>query len=116
MGNISKHFSRSEFACKDNCGFDTVDAELITILEDLREKFDRPVRINSSCRCAKDNARVGGAKNSQHLTGRAADITVDDTSPMGVYSYLTMNYPERFGIGRYNSFTHIDSRSNKARW
>lgn len=116
MSKLSKHFSRKEFACKDGCGFDTVDAELITILEDLRVKFNRPVRINSSCRCAKDNARVGGAKNSQHLTGKAADITVDDISPMGVYSYLVGKYPERFGIGRYKTFTHVDSRSNKARW
>ena len=116
MGKLSKHFDRKEFACKDKCGFNTVDAELIAILEDLREKFQRPVRVNSACRCKKDNARVGGAKNSQHLTGKAADITVDDISPMGVYSYLTGKYPERFGIGRYKTFTHVDSRSNKARW
>lgn len=116
MSKLSNHFSRAEFACKCGCGFNTVDAELITILEDLREQFKRPVRINSACRCEKYNARVGGAKNSQHLTGKAADITVDDISPMGVYSYLIGKYPERFGIGRYKTFTHTDSRSNKARW
>lgn len=116
MGDLSKHFSRSEFACKCGCGFDTVDAELITVLEGLREQLGRPVRINSACRCEKDNARVGGAKSSQHLTGKAADITVDDISPMGVFSYLTGKYPDSYGIGRYKTFTHIDSRSNKARW
>ena len=114
MGDISKNFSRSEMSCRCGCGFNTVDVELIAILEDLREHFDRPVRINSACRCEKHNKHVGGAKTSQHLIGRAADITVDDVSPIGVYTYLSDNLSG--GVGRYASFTHVDSRVNKARW
>jgi len=116
MDKISNHFSRREFACKCKCGFDTVDAELISILEDVREHFGLPVRINSACRCKLHNNNVGGTKSSQHLTGKAADITVDDTPSDDVYNYLALAYPERYGIGRYNSFTHTDSRKNKARW
>lgn len=116
MGNLSKHFSRSEFSCKCGCGFDTVDAELISILEDLRDHFNRPVRVNSACRCNEHNNHVGGAKNSQHLIGRAADITVDDISPMGVYVYLSEKYTDKYGIGRYAGFTHLDSRTTRSRW
>ena len=67
MGDISKHFNRAEFACKDGCGFDTVDAELLAKLEEIREHFDQPVIINSACRCHDHNAVIGGTENSQHL-------------------------------------------------
>jgi uncharacterized protein YcbK (DUF882 family) len=116
MGDISKHFNRSEFACKDKCGFDTVDVELITVLEDLREHFDSPVRINSASRCKKHNDSIGGAKKSQHLLCRAADVTVDKISPIAVWEYLNYKYMGYYGVGRYQSFTHIDTRSNSARW
>ena len=116
MGDISKHFNRSEFACKDNCGFDTVDVELITVLEDLREHFDSPVRINSGARCKKHNDSIKGAKKSQHLVCRAADVVVDSISPIAVWEYLNFKYMARYGVGRYKSFTHIDTRNNSARW
>ena len=118
MSKLSKHFDRSEFQCKcfNECGKDTVDAELITVLEDVREHFNQPVRINSAYRCSVSNKRVNGSENSQHLNGKAADITVDNITPLGVLSYLTSKYPNKYGIGRYQSFTHIDVRSTKARW
>jgi len=103
-------------ACRCGCEFDTVDVELITVLEDLREHFDRPVRINSGSRCKKYNDSINGAKKSQHLVCRAADVTVDDISPIAVWEYLNFNYMCRYGVGRYQSFTHIDTRNNSARW
>jgi len=39
VGDISRRFNRHEFACKDNCGFDTVDVELVNNLESLAETF-----------------------------------------------------------------------------
>jgi uncharacterized protein YcbK (DUF882 family) len=117
MGDLSKDFSRHEFACKDGCGFDTVDAELIDVLQRLRDHFCRRVTINSGCRCDKRNKAVGGAENSQHKLGRAADIVVDGFPPESVQHYLEGQYPGVYGIGRYNTFTHIDTRSNgPARW
>ena len=76
MGDLSEHFSREEMACKCGCGLDTVDAELLSLLEKIRAHFDRPITINSGCRCEAHNRAVGGSKNSQHLIGRAADIVV----------------------------------------
>jgi len=53
---LSKHFYRDEFACQCGCGFDTVDHELVKILEDVRKTFNAPVHISSGCRCEKHNA------------------------------------------------------------
>ena len=44
------------------------------ILNGLRERFGAPIYINSGYRCPDVNRSVGGAENSYHLQGRAADI------------------------------------------
>jgi uncharacterized protein YcbK (DUF882 family) len=113
---LNKYFKRSEFACRCGCGTSTVDAELLHVITDVREYFGRPVIINSGHRCAAHNTKVGGAKNSVHLTGKAVDIRVSGVHPIGVHKYLSDKYPEKYGIGMYSSFIHIDVRDGKARW
>ena len=118
MGDLSANFSRSEFKCKCNkCSYDTVDSELIDVLEMLKAYFrGAKVTIGSGHRCPEHNAAVGGAENSMHLTGKAADIYVEGFNPAEVARYLKEKYPDRFGIGEYNTFTHCDVRNEKARW
>ena len=116
MGDISKYFNRSEFACKCGCGFATVDVELIEVLQTLRYKFNQPVTITSACRCDEHNKKVGGSYGSKHKQGIAADIVVEQVSASDVYRYLDSMYGDRFGLGKYDEFTHIDVRQNKARW
>jgi len=115
MIKISEHFTRAEFSCKCNCGFNTVDAGLIDLLEEVRNHFDKPVVITSGCRCPEYNERVGGSAGSQHKLGRAADIIVADTDPEHVYAFLDFINKDG-GVGNYSTFTHCDSRSGKARW
>ena len=43
------------------------------VLQPLRDKFG-PIRITSGYRCPELNHAVGGASNSHHLRGEAADI------------------------------------------
>ena len=82
----------------------------------VREFFNRSITITSGNRCPAYNKKVGGATKSYHPRGRAADIQVENVSPDVIHQYLTNKYPDQYGIGKYNSFTHIDTRSNKARW
>lgn len=46
------------------------------LLDPIREKWGGPIVIGSGFRNEKTNALVGGVKNSQHLTGCAADLQV----------------------------------------
>lgn len=116
-GRLSPHFFRSEFACHCGCGLAVADAELIRVLEDLREAFGgRKTRITSGCRCAAHNARIGGAPASKHLSGLAADIAIAGIDAAEVADYLEDRYPDCYGIGRYPGWTHIDVRPTKARW
>ena len=113
MGDISKNFDRSEFKCPC-CDQDTVDAELITMLQAIRDNFG-PVVITSANRCEDYNAKVGGSKKSQHLKGRAADIVVRGHTPKEIGDFIEKNFPN-CGLGVYSDFTHIDSRGSRARW
>ncbi|SDK68181.1 D-Ala-D-Ala carboxypeptidase family metallohydrolase [Billgrantia gudaonensis] len=113
----SPFFQRAEFACSCGCGFDTVDAETLAVLERVRRHFDAPVIVTSGCRCPAYNAQIGGAEHSQHTLGRAADIQVRGVEPAAVQAFLHASYPDAYGIGRYATFTHLDTRTHgPARW
>jgi uncharacterized protein YcbK (DUF882 family) len=50
------------------------------ILDPLREKYGKPIRVNGAYRCPELNKAVGGSKTSQHMKGLAADITVGSST------------------------------------
>lgn len=119
MGDVSEHFSRKEFKCtcgNPHCYSEAVDVELLNVLEGVRYHFGVPVTITSGNRCAGKNFTVGGAKHSRHLYGIAADIKVEGVDAHEVYEWLDNKYPDTYGIGKYDSWTHIDVRKEKARW
>lgn len=111
-----KYFKREEFACGCGCGFSTVDYELAEVLDDLREHFGQPITITSGCRCSTHNKAVGGEPKSKHMEGFAADIKVRNVNPNIVYSWLDSKYPDKFGLGLYSSWVHVDVRPTRARW
>jgi len=114
-GYLSPNFKASEFACR-HCGDlgPGIDQDLIDALQAMRDHTGQPITINSGYRCPTHNANVGGATNSQHLLGTAADFTIRGMTPAQVYALLDPVWPG--GLGRYNTFTHIDTRGSRARW
>lgn len=116
MGSINDYFSTEEFACRCRCGFDSVDAELVQVLTDVRQHFNSPVKVTSGNRCKTHNKVVGGAPGSKHQEGIAADFKVVGVSASRVQEYLEEKYTDKYGIGRYPNRTHIDVRPEKARW
>jgi len=112
----SRYFKREEFACSCGCGFDTVDTDTLKILEAVRTRFRSAVKITSAARCTAHNASVGGSPDSQHLRGRACDIQVDGVHPDVVADFnLSVNDSPR-EVGRYQTFTHVDTRVGRVRW
>ncbi|MEO0437895.1 MAG: D-Ala-D-Ala carboxypeptidase family metallohydrolase [Pseudomonadota bacterium] len=115
MARLSPNFERWEFKCPCGCGFDTVDKELLEYDQALSDHFDnRRVIITSACRCAAYNASVGGGPNSQHLFGRANDIIIE-----GIHPHLVQELLDDWGVpglGYYDDFTHLDTRTGRARW
>lgn len=110
---LSKNFKVSEFSCScSKCSETLIDLDHVKKLQKLREDLGTSINITSAYRCESHNAAVGGAKHSQHKLGTATDIQVPGMDPSEVQDAC-----EHFdGLGRYDSFTHIDSRGSKARW
>lgn len=116
-GYLSEHFKESEFVCH-HCGTMVaggMSPALISLLESVRTHFGgKPMTINSGYRCPTHNKAIGGATNSQHLYGTAADIVIKGVAPSAVYAYLDPIH--NGGLGKYNTFTHVDVRGSRARW
>lgn len=108
--NISPNFKIKEFRCKDGSDIILLDSSfVINKLQNIRTHFGKPVRINSAYRTIEYNKKIGGAKNSYHTKGMAFDIVVDGTNLDEICKYAQSIGIK--GIIRYNTFVHIDARS-----
>jgi uncharacterized protein YcbK (DUF882 family) len=124
MGDLSKNFSTAEFKCKDGSHVPeelTANVQLLCDnLQVLREELDRPIRVISGYRSPKYNRRIGGARRSQHMTAKAADIRVSGMEPHEVHAVILRLIREgkmmKGGVGLYTTFTHYDVRGRNARW
>lgn len=91
----------------------------LNILDKLRAHYGRPVFILSSYRSPDYNAAVGGEKNSFHMKFMACDISVQGVSPKEVHKTLK-KWRDRGdftgGLGLYETFVHVDTRSKNADW
>lgn len=111
--NVSAHFKVKEFINAKYGNTGKIDDDLIEIVESLRQLINKPIKItpNGGYRTAEQNRESGGADNSYHMKGMAADIQVEDMSPTKVAIYAAMVGAR--GVGVYDTFTHVDSRSDR---
>ena len=89
---ITEHFTVEEFersSTADRLGIaNRVPAALLpnlktlceVVLEPLRAYAGKPIVISSGYRCPALNRAVGGASQSQHLRGEAADLHLPSTA------------------------------------
>ena len=56
------------------CAYHLLHVLVDQLLDPIREAWGEPIVVSSGYRCKELNALVGGAKNSHHLLGCAADI------------------------------------------
>ena len=87
MKKLSENFTVEELTrstTAEQLGIDnTPDADSLenlkllvdNVLQPLRDMYGRPIVVNSGYRCPQLNKAIGGSKTSQHMLGKAADIT-----------------------------------------
>ena len=124
---ITKNFNKSEFECSCGCVMPSRVLYNIRIvaenLQILRDYVDASITVNSAYRCPKHNESIGGASRSQHVLGKASDIVVKGYTPDEVF-LIVQNLRRNpmlkgvifQGLGRYNTFTHLDIRNNYTVW
>ena len=115
MGDLSRNFSRSEFACP-HCAEVEIDPLLVATIQRIRDKAG-PVVVTSGYRCPVHNEAVGGVNNSQHIYGRAADIYVPGMSQAALLALvreMTMNEDiyagYAYAIKNSKRAVHVDVR------
>ena len=118
---LSANFNSSEFDCHGSgcCSSTLVDDKLVTYLQQIREHFGKPVNISSGYRCATHNKNIGGATNSRHSKGQAADIYISGITPAEIAKYAESIGILGIGLYETNSdgfFVHVDTRETKSFW
>lgn len=130
MGTISRSFSWSEFEATSHAAElarkgvrnvipsfeirDSVLALVRRVLQPLRDKYGKPMKVNSGYRCPALNEIVGGVPSSQHVKGEAADIHTG--SPLETFrlARLAKTTPEIFAeidqLILYDTFLHVSHK------
>ena len=118
------YFKISEFDSKDGAEMPSDVKmnviELIDNLNVLRQELGSPLFVNSGYRSPEHNKNIGGSLNSQHLTGKAADIRSNEYTPKQIKEkieeLIKVGKMKQGGLSAYNTFVHYDIRGKKARW
>lgn len=110
---MSRYFTPHELKSKGN-GDLLVNWDALGALNLLRQYWGAPIHLNSAYRDPMHNTRVGGAKDSLHMQGRAFDVRVDRWSDAQVVLFVHHATQAGFrGFGLYldraSPFLHIDT-------
>ena len=113
---VAPNFRAREFDCNGSgcCGETPIDEKLVEYLQKIRDHFGKPVHI-TGYRCKAYNSAVpNAAPNSYHIYGMAADLSIEGVDPLEIAKYAeSMGV---LGIGHYDTFVHIDTRTTKSFW
>jgi len=88
-------------------------------LDQVRVAWGGSIIVNSWYRPPDVNWQVGGASNSQHLYGRAADIRPGNGDLWGMQNWLDWGLWANRALGYGASccgFVHLDLRNGRIRW
>lgn len=86
-------------------------ARLSSRLEKIRGILGKPLVITSGYRCPTINQQVGGAPNSYHVKGMAADLQLSKAEQKRVKLIDWQG-----GYGKAKTWCHLDIRPYVARW
>lgn len=119
---VIEGFTLVEFACKDGSDNVWIHPWLLEGLWALRGWCGGPVSLSNGFRTMRHNKAVGGRMpggnrvgGSRHMYGEAADvIRAGSKTPDEVAEWAEVQ--GWGGIGRYNSFTHLDVYGQGRRW
>lgn len=116
MWQNTRYWKREEFRCR--CGdhhapyCDGYPAEpqrkLVELADQVRAHFGKPGISSSGLRCARHNRDCGGVANSRHLTGRALDFRILDTSAEVTLGYVRSLPGVRYAYAIDSQFVHMD--------
>ena len=115
----TQHLTWKELGCKDGTPYPNIwrtnrAIELAEVFELIRAACGhKPIQILSAFRTSDYNKRIGGARNSQHIQGRALDLRPPDGYTIDEFYKIIKQMTAVTsigGIGKYKTFVHVDIR------
>ena len=85
-------------------------------LQPIRDLIKKPMIITSGFRCSKVNFFAGGAINSQHLYGQAADFIIKGMAPKEIIEVIknsNIEYDQL--INEFDKWVHVSFNKGKNR-
>lgn len=122
MYGPSPHLSWAELSCKDARRTpyppewrESRAVPLAQEFERIRAAVGAPILILSAYRTPEHNRAIGGARESQHVQGRALDLRPPTGVTLAQFYALIRGIAlcedsAIYGLGRYPAFVHIDLR------
>jgi len=116
---LSEHFTLEELTYSDIAKRHSLNntpdkftignlTRVAALLEDVRDLFNQPIRINSGYRSITVNSLLGSKPTSQHCIGCAADIHIDGLTPDQIVKKIIksdLQYDQL--IREFDSWVHI---------
>lgn len=116
----SPHLTWAELSCKDGTTYPEKFVEdgrvfrVAQMFEAIRLLCgEKPITVLSAYRTPEHNRKIGGARNSQHVQGRALDLKPPKGMSVEHFYSVIRSGAEAMGIGGmglYNTFVHVDIR------
>lgn len=99
-------FNTEDFDCRCGCGLNNMKPVFLWKLQQCRTEANVPFIVTSGSRCKTYNKSVGGKLSSEHLTGEAVDIVVQNSTVRFkiVRAAIEVGF-RRVGIGK--DFIHL---------
>ena len=115
----AEHFYVHEAACPCGCGFgrhaEDINADLVALLEAVREEVGHPLFVNSWCRCPTHNTAVRGVDGSVHTLGQAADLrAIGGARKHGIQKAGFAHGAMGVGIGE--NYVHLDVHDGSVKY
>lgn len=109
-----KYFSYDEFDSPDEQGSGkNMDYDLLTMIDEARRIYGKPMRVTSGYRTENHNRKVGGVDSSSHLKGLAIDVAcVRSNDRFEMLAALIEVGFNRIGVA--STFIHVDIDKNKS--
>lgn len=120
---LATNFVVSEFCSSGGKPSDLarISCRLVRNLQKIRDRVGRPVQITSAYRSYKYNVELYESRgqkpiNSQHSSGRAADIATAGMSGLEIAKLVIELCGPDIAVGVANTYAHVDVRGEWARW
>lgn len=120
MTQLSKNFTLAELCVSQTAarrGLDNTPPESVRknldklcdyVLQPLRDKLGKPIVVTSGYRSPAVNAAIGGARNSAHMSGLAADIHVPGMTTAALMKKIKeLKLPVDQVIDEFDNWVHV---------